>query len=103
MNTASHKRQISRVDNAIRSLNGGRLPRFSVILTVVNQTIVLGDGDAVTPYDGTPETAIEIVRRRCALAGRKITSITVRLDGDQPISRVVPMFYQGRVEWTEEV
>lgn len=87
-----HTRAI-RLDHALRELNGGTLPAFEVFDA---EMVLL---DRVSPADGTPETAAEIVARRLQSATR---GVLVRLTGHVTdfMKRTV---YQGQTEWEYEV
>lgn len=98
MGDSARVRMISRTDNAIRALNGGTLPVFAASVQGL-------DAGTLVPYDGTPETALLILRRSLAEAGklRPHLKLVVRLfdkTADE-LAQKVPMFYQGKKQWEE--
>ena len=65
MNAAANHRRIARTDQSVRIANGGKLPRFRAFIQRKGQYDDTTVGEIV-PYDGTPETALDILRRQVA-------------------------------------
>lgn len=94
-------RRIERIDYIVRTLNGGKLPVWHVERGLATRQLLY----TVEPYDGTPETALSMVRRKAELGFPQLSTyfrdVYLRLDEDgaKAIIERCPEFYQGHFLW----